>query len=62
MKHDVEFPIVLGWVVDGPARGDRGGVNFDRYTGKGCLGNSPSSIGVADDDDDVEDESDAAEL
>lgn len=32
VKHDAEVPIVLGrlWVVDGPARGDLGGVNFDR--------------------------------
>lgn len=51
MKQDDEFPSVLGrlWVVDGPARGDLGGVNFERYNG--CLGNSPKSIGVAVDDD-----------
>lgn len=53
MKQEGEFPSVLGklWVVDGPARGDLGGVNFERYSGKGCLGISPKSIGVAVDDD-----------
>ena len=32
VKHDAEVPILLGWlcVVDGPASGDLGGVNFDR--------------------------------
>ena len=49
--------------MDGPARGDLGGVNFDRQTvGKGCLCISPRSMGVADDDDDDKDESDAEEL
>ena len=67
VKQEGELPIVLGWfwLVDGPARGDLGGVNFDR---NGCLGNSPRSIGVAfsdeddDDDDDDDDESEADEL
>lgn len=40
VKQEGEDPIVLlEWfcVVDGPARGDLGGVNFGRQIEKGCL-------------------------